>query len=69
MPLLLTYGTARPKLFHAVIDDLALLVPAARIEVLDGAGHIPHATHPDQWTATLLAFHKQLSHAGAKAVR
>ena len=69
VPLLLTYGTASPKLFPAVIDDLALLVPAARIEVLDGAGHIPHATHPDQWTATLLAFHEQLSHAGAKAVR
>ena len=69
VPLLLTYGSASPSLFRAVIDEVALLVPAARIEVLDGAGHIPHATHPDQWTATLLAFHDQLSHADGKTVR
>jgi pimeloyl-ACP methyl ester carboxylesterase len=69
VPLLLTYGTTSPKLFPAVIDDLALLVPAARVEVIDGAGHIPHATHPDPWTATLLAFHDQLNHADDKAMR
>jgi pimeloyl-ACP methyl ester carboxylesterase len=69
LPLLLTYGTASPRLFPAVIDELAVLVPAARIEVLDGAGHIPHATHPDQWTATLLAFHEQLSNADGEAVQ
>lgn len=69
VPLLLTYGTASPRLFPAVVDELALLVPAARIEVLDGAGHIPHATHPDRWTATLLAFHDQLRHADGEAVR
>ena len=69
VPLLLTYGTASPSLFPAVIDELAVLVPAARIGALDGAGHIPHATHPDQWTATLLAFHDELSHVAGKAVR
>jgi pimeloyl-ACP methyl ester carboxylesterase len=68
VPLLLTYGTASPSLFPAVIDQLALLVPSAAIEVLDGAGHIPHATHPDQWTAMLLAFHDQLSHGDDVAV-
>jgi len=68
-PLLLTYGTASPSLFPAVIAELAVLVPAARIGALDGAGHIPHATHPDQWTATLLAFHDELGHVAGKAVR
>ena len=43
-----------------MIAELAILVPAARVEVLTGAGHIPHATHPDQWVATLLAFHESL---------
>ena len=69
VPLLLTSGTASPRLFPAVIDELALLVPAARIEVVEGAGHIPHATHPDRWTAALFAFHDQLSHADGDAIQ
>jgi pimeloyl-ACP methyl ester carboxylesterase len=57
VPLLLTYGTESPELFPAVITELAQLVPAARVEVLEGAGHIPHATHPENWVARLVAFH------------
>ena len=56
VPVQLTYGTASPRVFPAVIDRLAALVPTARVTVLPDAGHIPHASHPDQWTATLLAF-------------
>jgi pimeloyl-ACP methyl ester carboxylesterase len=56
VPLLLTHGTESPVLFPAVIGELAILVPAARVDVLAGAGHIPHATHPDDWIATLMAF-------------
>jgi pimeloyl-ACP methyl ester carboxylesterase len=59
VPLLLTHGTESPKLFPAVIGELLRLVPAARVEVLEGAGHIPHATHPAQWIARLMAFHDQ----------
>jgi pimeloyl-ACP methyl ester carboxylesterase len=59
VPLLLTHGTKSPLLFSAVIAELVKLVPTARVEVLDGAGHIPHATHPEEWTACLLAFHGQ----------
>jgi hypothetical protein len=29
------------------------------VEVLDGAGHIPHITHTEAWTARLVAFHRQ----------
>ena len=57
VPLLLTHGTESPELFPAVITELAQLVPAARVEVLEGAGHIPHATHPENWVARLVAFH------------
>jgi len=63
VPMLLTHGTESPVLFPAVIAELAQLVPAARVEVLDGAGHIPHATHPEDWTACLAAFHDQHTHA------
>jgi pimeloyl-ACP methyl ester carboxylesterase len=60
VPLQLTRGTASPRLFRAVIDQLAALVPAARVTVLHDVGHIPHASHPDQWTATVLRFLDQL---------
>jgi pimeloyl-ACP methyl ester carboxylesterase len=63
VPLLMTYGTESPKLFPAVIAELGKLVPAARVEVLEGAGHIPHATHPEEWIARLMAFHEHLSHS------
>jgi pimeloyl-ACP methyl ester carboxylesterase len=58
-PLLLTHGTESPKLFPAVIAELLKLVPAARVDVLEGAGHIPHTTHPEEWIAHLTAFHDQ----------
>ena len=57
VPLLLTHGTESPELFPAVITELAQLVPAARVEVLEGAGHMPHATHPEDWIARLFVFH------------
>jgi pimeloyl-ACP methyl ester carboxylesterase len=59
VPVLLTHGTESPKLFPAVIAELRQLVPTARVEVLEGAGHIPHATHPEEWIARLIAFHEQ----------
>jgi pimeloyl-ACP methyl ester carboxylesterase len=60
VPLLLTHGTESPALFPATVAEVAKLVPEARVEVLAGAGHIPHATHPEAWTDCLLAFHEQL---------
>jgi pimeloyl-ACP methyl ester carboxylesterase len=61
VPLMFTYGTEGPQWYQAIIDELTLLVPAARVEVITGAGHIPHATHPDQWVATLHAFHQSIT--------
>jgi pimeloyl-ACP methyl ester carboxylesterase len=61
--MLLTHGTESPVLFPAVIAELVKLVPVARVEILEGAGHIPHATHPEDWTARLLAFLDQHTRA------
>ena len=61
VPLMFTYGTEGPLWYRAIIDELSLLVPAARVEVITGAGHIPHATHPGPWVATLLAFHDTIA--------
>lgn len=62
VPLLLTHGTESPVLFPAVIAEIATLVPAARVEVLRAAGHIPHATHPQEWATVLMAFHERHPH-------
>ncbi len=61
VPLLFTSGTESPKLFPAVIGELATLVPTARVATIPGAGHVPHASHPDQWVAALLAFHDAIA--------
>jgi pimeloyl-ACP methyl ester carboxylesterase len=59
VPVLLTHGTQSPPLFPAVIAELAHLMPAACVEVLQGAGHIPHSTHTQAWISCLVGFHEQ----------
>lgn len=61
VPLLLTYGTESPQLFPAVIAELAQLVADARVEVIAGAGHIPHTTHTGEWISHLVGFHQHLT--------
>lgn len=56
VPMLLTHGTDSPELFPAVVGQLAQLAPAAQVEILEGAGHIPHVTHTEQWVGRLLSF-------------
>ena len=59
VPVLLTHGTESPELFPAVIAELVKQVPAAHVEVLEGAGHLPHATHPAEWVDRVTAFHER----------
>lgn len=61
VPLLLSRGTESPPLFAPVIGEIASLVPTARVEVIEGAGHVPHATHPDEWVGRLTAFHDTIA--------
>ena len=69
VPLLFTSGSESPSFFSAVIGELAVLVPTAQVATITGAGHIPHATHPDQWVATLLAFHDTIATSAHGAPR
>ena len=59
VPVLLTHGTRSPALFPAVIAELRRLIPA-QIAVLEGAGHVPHATHTKQWISRLVTFHEHV---------
>ena len=69
VPLLFTAGSESPSFFSAVIGELAVLVPTAQVATIAGAGHIPHATHPDEWVATLLAFHDTIITSAHEARR
>jgi pimeloyl-ACP methyl ester carboxylesterase len=63
-PLLLSRGTESPPLFPAVVGELVALMPATRVEVIVGAGHVPHSTHTEEWVARLAAFHEAVTHQG-----
>jgi pimeloyl-ACP methyl ester carboxylesterase len=69
VPLLFTAGSESPSFFSAVIRELAMLVPAAHLETIAGAGHIPHATHADQWVGTVLAFHEAIMNSRFQVTR
>ena len=46
-PALLTVGSASPPLFPPVVARLAETISGARQHTFEGAGHVPHSTHPD----------------------
>ncbi|MDI2124866.1 alpha/beta fold hydrolase [Yinghuangia seranimata] len=55
-PALLTHGTVSPSWFAVIIERLARAVPGARVRTLEGAGHVPHETNPDDYVASVLGF-------------
>jgi pimeloyl-ACP methyl ester carboxylesterase len=52
-PVLLTRGGASPPMFAPVIDRLAAAMDRAEVRMIPGAGHVPHLTHPSEWTAAV----------------
>lgn len=55
-PVLLTSGGHSPPFYTSILDRLAELLTAVRRHVFRDAGHIPYATHPDDWARTFLSF-------------
>lgn len=55
-PALLTRGATSPRWFGAVSERIAGTLPGARTQVFEGAGHVPHVTHPERYVAELTAF-------------
>ncbi|WP_327280474.1 MULTISPECIES: alpha/beta hydrolase [unclassified Streptomyces] len=56
VPVMLSRGTESPEWFSAVLDRLALAMPQARRNTFEGAGHIPHVTHPGEYAAAVTRF-------------
>ncbi|MFC7258595.1 alpha/beta fold hydrolase [Streptomyces lutosisoli] len=55
-PVLLSRGTESPQWLSTILDRLAAALPQAQRQTLEGAGHIPHVTHPEQYVAALTRF-------------
>jgi pimeloyl-ACP methyl ester carboxylesterase len=55
-PVLLTTGDQSPPTFSPVVEKLAAGLPSAEVVTFSGAGHIPHATHPDLYAEAIIAF-------------
>jgi pimeloyl-ACP methyl ester carboxylesterase len=53
VPVTLTEGDQSPAFFRPVIDELMDLLPDVSRVLLPTAGHVPHATHPDQFIETV----------------
>ncbi|MER5729895.1 alpha/beta hydrolase [Streptomyces sp. NPDC002138] len=56
VPVLLSGGSESPAWLSLILDRLADALPRARRQRLEGAGHIPHVTHPHEYVAALTRF-------------
>jgi pimeloyl-ACP methyl ester carboxylesterase len=55
-PALLTRGDQSPPTFAPVVAKLAEALPRVEVVTFPGAGHIPHATHPEAYVEAIIAF-------------
>jgi pimeloyl-ACP methyl ester carboxylesterase len=55
-PVLLTLGDQSPPTFAPVVARLSGALPHAEIVTLQGAGHVPHETHPDAYVEAVIEF-------------
>jgi len=48
-PTLMSLGTASPPFLPLIIDKLTNAMPHAKRITLEGAGHVPHMSHPEMY--------------------
>jgi pimeloyl-ACP methyl ester carboxylesterase len=61
-PVLFTLGDQSPPTFAPVVTRLSRAVPHAEIVTLRGAGHVPHATHPDTYVEAIISSRISIPH-------
>jgi pimeloyl-ACP methyl ester carboxylesterase len=55
-PAMISTGTESPPFFGEIAEALAGALPRARIETVEGAGHLPHLTHPRAYAELVKSF-------------
>lgn len=63
--ILLTYGDQSLPFLSAVVAKLAAVLPGVQSRVIAGAGHVPAATHPAAYVATITSFVAAMDSPGA----
>jgi pimeloyl-ACP methyl ester carboxylesterase len=58
-PALLTQGTESPPFFALILDKIAVVLNGAKREAIQGAGHVPHVSHPKQYAEMVVSFIKR----------
>jgi pimeloyl-ACP methyl ester carboxylesterase len=56
LPVQLTQGSASLPWFAPIMEALAGAAPHAELVTIEGAGHVPHQTHPGEYAAVVLSF-------------
>jgi pimeloyl-ACP methyl ester carboxylesterase len=55
-PALLSTGSESPPFFPPVIEKLVTAMPHAKRITIEGAGHVPHRSHPDKYIELVKQF-------------
>jgi pimeloyl-ACP methyl ester carboxylesterase len=55
-PALLTAGTEGPPFFPLIINKLMAAIPHAERITIEGAGHVPHMSHPEKYIDLVKSF-------------
>ena len=55
-PALLTQGTESPPFFGLILDKIAPALARGRRHTIQGAGHTPQTSHPDEYADTVITF-------------
>jgi pimeloyl-ACP methyl ester carboxylesterase len=55
-PVLFTQGDQSPPFFSKIIARLAEAIDSAEMRTLPGAGHVPHMTHPAEYSSVISQF-------------
>jgi pimeloyl-ACP methyl ester carboxylesterase len=55
-PALITQGDQSPPFFRVIVEKIAAALPHATRSTFQGAGHVPHLTHADEYVRVLTEF-------------
>jgi len=55
-PVLLSIGTQSPPFFKPIVQTVAAALSTSRHYTFDGAGHVPHISHPELYVETVRDF-------------
>jgi pimeloyl-ACP methyl ester carboxylesterase len=60
-PALISRGDQSPPFFGTILDKIGDALPHARRHTFNGAGHVPHLTHPDDFVSIVGGFIRSLA--------